>query len=823
MAFHKYIAIFFLVFCAIPPNINAQTLKAYEKAAENALAQKNNHAALEYFGILLEVDADNPNYLYKYAEAARGYNAYQLADTMYRRVRLEADTLFPLANYWEANMKQRMGKYGAAQMVYEFYLANHENHDPKYTVLAKENIKNILWAVEAASEPDEDLKIERLNNNINTDYSEFAPSFVRGKLYYSSFAFKNKKDKYKPARQFAKILISEDEEKTEVLTDLEDNNRHIAHFAVNSDTTMIYYTLCDYINETDVTCEIYRCNINADGTYGEAEKLPEFINDPISTNTQPDIGIDNKTGNEILFFTSNRKGGRGGLDIWSSIIGQDNILSAPINVTAINSEEDEITPFFHTPTNRLYFSSESYKNLGGFDVFYAEKDGDKWGTPTNVGSPINTSYNDTHYWLNEGEIIGYLSSNRPGSNYLTEEKEACCYDLYRSLVTAIELNLFAFNKKDDSELIGATVTLYEVLPNGDLKEIGKITNGEGNDFSFKLETGKKYILQTEKDGFITSKDMLDLSDPNNLTSKKIERKVYLEPVLLDFLAHVFDKDTKRPLNGVTLQIFKNGQVQDLVINKDSNDFLEELNRDQQYTFVFSKPGWFPDTLNLNMKELKNPLVTEVDVFLKEMSIEEIVPLVLYFDNDQPNPKTMRTTTDKAYSETARNYFARKQVFIDEYVNVLEGRDKFLAEKRIEAFFEREIKDGNESLLVFCSKLTELLAGGQKIKIYIKGYASPRAGADYNFNLGKRRVHCIRNQFDTYAGGIFQKYINNNSLIIEEISFGSSKAPKRLVDKLSDDRSSIYGILASRERRVEIVGIRIDDGNKVIDTVNPTDK
>ena len=116
-----------------------------------------------------------------------------------------------------------------------------------------------------------------------------------------------------------------------------------------------------------------------------------------------------------------------------------------------------------------------------------------------------------------------------------------------------------------------------------------------------------------------------------------------------------------------------------------------------------------------------------------------------------------------------------------------------------------------------------MEAGQSIKIYIKGYASPRAGAEYNFNLGKRRVDCIRNQFDRYQTGLFQKYLNNNQLSIEEISFGSSKAPKRLTDKLSDDRESVFGILASRERRVEIVGIRLDDGKTVIDTVLPNGK
>ena len=822
MTFFKKIAILLLLLICANSGF-AQTLKAYETAAETAFTQRNYHAAIEYFEILLEIDSKNPNYLYKYAESLRGYDAYEQADTIYRKVRLEADTLYPLATYWEGKMKQRMGQYVPAQMTFEFYLANHENFDPKYTQRAKKAIEEIDWAVEAGSEPNEDIAIDRLSDKINSDYSEFGASMDGSRLYYSSFAYTYEKDDFKPARQFSKVLQSEDDEFGEFVESFNDKARHTAHFVYNTDTTKVYYTLCDYATVTDVRCEIFTRDINPDGSYSAPVKLPANINVPGKTATQPSIGKDSVSGYELLFFASDRDGGRGDLDLWCSIINPNGEISAPVNLPEVNSPDDDITPFFHTPSQTLYYSSNGFLNMGGYDVFKSKKSNDSWSTPENMGAPINSSYDDISYWLNEGEMISLFSSKRLGSNFLDAEKEACCFDIYRSRVTAIDLIAFTFNKKDDAELLGAKVTLYEVMANGELREVDSRVNEYGNDYPWKLETGRKYIITAEKDEFLPISDTIDLKNPALLTSKIIERELYLEPEALEFLARVFDKDTKNPLKGATMQFFIGNDLEDLVINKNNNEFPLTLKRDNKYKIIISKPGYFPDTLVLDMKELGNPLSYQYDFYLKEKSIQDIVPMILYFDNDRPNPKTMRVTSDRSYSETAANYYARKQTFITEYTNVLEGRDRFLAENRMEAFFEREIKDGDENLKVFCYKLIELLDAGQVIKIYIKGYASPRAGAEYNFNLGRRRVDCIRNQFDRYQRGLFQKYLNNNQLNIEEISFGSSKAPKRLTDKLSDDRESVFGILASRERRVEIVGIRLDDGKTVIDTVNPDGK
>ena len=74
---------------------------------------------------------------------------------------------------------------------------------------------------------------------------------------------------------------------------------------------------------------------------------------------------------KVLYFSSDRKGGYGGLDIWFSFKNDDGSYSSPINAgPSINSEYDEITPFYDTFHELIYYGSN--KNLSmGFDIYYS--------------------------------------------------------------------------------------------------------------------------------------------------------------------------------------------------------------------------------------------------------------------------------------------------------------------------------------------------------------------------------------------------------------------------------------------------------------------
>jgi outer membrane protein OmpA-like peptidoglycan-associated protein len=100
-----------------------------------------------------------------------------------------------------------------------------------------------------------------------------------------------------------------------------------------------------------------------------------------------------------LFLSSNRKGSYGGMDIFLSMLGEDGEWSEPVNLgDTINTELNEDNPFITSDGKRLYFSSQGHYNIGGYDIFYADRQADgSWSSPVNLGYPLNTTDDDLFY------------------------------------------------------------------------------------------------------------------------------------------------------------------------------------------------------------------------------------------------------------------------------------------------------------------------------------------------------------------------------------------------------------------------------------------
>ncbi len=118
-----------------------------------------------------------------------------------------------------------------------------------------------------------------------------------------------------------------------------------------------------------------------------------------------------------LIFSSNRPGGYGGLDLYVSKKLLNGYWAKPINLgSTINTVYDEDSPFLHPDGKTLYFSSNGHNSMGGFDMFYSKSTSDTitaWDKPINVGYPLNSSHDDLHFTLSaDGKRI-YFASIRP--------------------------------------------------------------------------------------------------------------------------------------------------------------------------------------------------------------------------------------------------------------------------------------------------------------------------------------------------------------------------------------------------------------------------
>ncbi|MFQ5447162.1 MAG: hypothetical protein ACE5FF_09520, partial [Saprospiraceae bacterium] len=735
---------------------------------------------------------------------------YTFADTAYTKVlasKKAAD--YPMAKFWLATVKKKQGKYEESQALFkEFLKSNPESVDAAWFKKAEDAIKALDWAIEEIKRTDENVAVEPMDSTVNSPYSEFAPVVSDGDIYFSSQNFEREVEKGMPPRHISQILKTKGKGYPALPVPINDESHHTANLVFNGNRTRVYYTICDYVDETaKLRCEIYFRNIGTDGKFGEAQRLPNDINTPGFTSTQPCIGSDPEMKVDKLYFVSDKPGGKGGLDIWSCTVFKDGTFDKPFNLEPVNTAGNEVTPFFHKQSHTLYFSSDSRQGFGGFDIYKITHRNGAWQAVEHIPAPYNSSYDDTHFWINEEQAKGYFASSRLGSQVLEPEFEACCNDLYSFTVQVEGLDVFTFNKRDETPLPGATLDLFEITNNGNLL-LKSVTNPDSNDFNFELKKGSQYVLLASKENFLSLRDTIDLTISAGEERRNIERNLYLVPATVDLKVFTYNRRTMNPLKAVEVRLAVDGQEVDFQQNKKGNEVAFVLDRGKLYELIGAKVAYFPDTTYIDLRTDVSSTNFSKDLLLKPKEMEDYPPLSIFFDNDYPDPKSWNTTTNTSYEELWKEYMKRKERFRQEYVKTLVGQDSFVAARRIDAFFDREVNNAYENLKVFSeSVLSALEDGGFKVELVIQGFTSPRASADYNYNLSQRRSDCLKNYFETWRGGILKPYIDRGLLTMKVVAYGEKLAPQFISDRLDDERESIYSITASYERKVAIIGAR----------------
>ena len=117
----------------------------------------------------------------------------------------------------------------------------------------------------------------------------------------------------------------------------------------------------------------------------------------------------------VIYLVSERQGSKGNKDIWVSKRSGKK-WSKPKNLgKAINTEFDETSPVLCRQNNTLFFSSKGHYNMGGYDIFYTNKNEKNWSVPKNIGYPLNTTRDDFNYMVLPNCNTGYYSIIDPES------------------------------------------------------------------------------------------------------------------------------------------------------------------------------------------------------------------------------------------------------------------------------------------------------------------------------------------------------------------------------------------------------------------------
>ena len=630
----------FLLFGAL--SLQSQSLRAYEKQAEKSFEQRQFGPALAYYNIVLDVKKNNPKALFFGAEAARNLSAYRISESYYSRISAaeKLQNPFDETDYWLADSKRSLGKYAEAATLYDEYL--HQNPTGKYAKAAAEDRSHCLWAeqyVTAALAPE----VRHNPDNFNTYSGDIAPHRYGDAMYFSSSILDAQ-----TKRPTVRVFKSTEGTPLEML-DLHTENpsEFVGDFVIGPTGQHAYCAVCED-SAIARTCYIAR-SLKIGEKWSKPEALPTVINAiSATTTTQPAITIDTATGREILYFASDRDGGKGGLDLWVSRQNDDGVWTTPRNLEALNTFRDEMTPYFDVVHQVLYFSSNGHTNWGGFDIFSSVPNAQTWTSPENLGKPINSSYDDMYYAISSEGRSAFFSSNRPGVLCQSPENDCHCPDIFEVPFRAA-VEVLTFDKQTKTPLAKTTVSLFD-RTNGHLDTVA--FNELEHRFVFPIEFGHRYQLIGSRDRY--RPDTLEF-DTEHLSGNTLLSKVLNLWPIIDLQVFVYDAYDGLPLDSANVSL--TSLYQNTVTtnqNLPTNTFATDIDYHQNYGVSVSRNGYWGDAFSFHTLDVTGPYTEVRRVYLVR---NHHIPLNLYFDNDTPGANSRETVShiiyDQAFAEIGR--------------------------------------------------------------------------------------------------------------------------------------------------------------------------
>lgn len=557
-----------LLFTALPFSAISQKKEKNTSAAEQeelplkikikyaeALQQAGNY--YEAIGVLQEIVNEKPDQhhaMYRMGECYFKARDYENAEKWFEKlIDAGADGAFPLTYYYYAMMQKMNGKYEAAKYSFAKFTLRA---DAAYVDRARREIEACDFAKNAVETPGL-FRVTHLDSLINTPYSEYSPAALENKLYFASLNHDTSMSADKPLSHLYQSEKNAEKwnKGTLLQTPFNSADYHSGNCSFSPDGKRMYFTQCTDNGEANIHCSIFLSGFE-NGFWTTPVALSSEVNDAEFTATHPAVAQGDSL-TDILYFTSNRPGGRGGMDLWYSEVKFDGKATPATNLgPVVNTMDDEVTPFYYK--NKLYFSSNGQVGLGGLDIFYSSGLKSGWSKPQNMGYPLNSSVDDFYFTKGETPKTYYLVSNRPGSYGL--KSATCCDDIFKAedlSAPKFAVKGVVVERSDTAPvaLIGARIEVFEVVGNYRSAVNDLLLPG---DYKFFIELGaeKNYELKVTKKGYfpetvsVSTKGLLEADTfTRDVTLTRIEKnKAYkLDKIYYEFSKTELTADSKATL------------------------------------------------------------------------------------------------------------------------------------------------------------------------------------------------------------------------------------------------------------------------------------
>lgn len=467
-----------------------------EKKAMNSFRYGKYEKVIGYYKGVIKKDPNNGRANYYLAESYRLSNRIKESEPFYARAKGKGVNPDSVKLYYAKSLHAN-AKYTEARNVLEELEST--TNDDKIKDRARRQIDGIDY-LEKLSQKKSYYKIKNLEV-INTPFAEYAPVYSNNELYFTSSRSNSRiyeaagtpfTDLYKAETNGANVNASTI---TALPSFINESNINEGCITFTPDgKTMIFAKGNSGKRKGAIDVDLYLSRYR-NGQW--AEPTPININQPDAWESTPALSPDGRT----LYFSSNRKGGFGGLDIYSAQMDGRGRFGRVKNLgSEINTAGEELFPYI-SESGKMYFSSDGHPGYGMLDIFEVKRANGKT-VVQNLGEPVNSTADDFGIYLFKPDR-GFFTSNREGGKgdddiytFINEDPDLKVVNYYLQGIT--------YMTRKDSTL--------EILPNTKvalLDQSGEVMQDfvTGNDgkFLFRVYENEDYSLLGETDGFITKR------------------------------------------------------------------------------------------------------------------------------------------------------------------------------------------------------------------------------------------------------------------------------------------------------------------------------